>query len=314
MKIFEKDERASSSRARAALATCALSLSSLIGVSFVFLSRPAVSAGAASQAASVRPQLPGKFVWFDLLTNDAAAAERYYASLFGWTYEVLKDHEPPYKIIRQGGTRIGGVVDLTQRKAELPESTWLGYVSVPDVDAAAAAVKEKGGRVLKAPFDVARLARAAVVTDPQNALIGLLHIAKGDPPDAPPAPGTFLWVEHMAKDVPAAMAFYRDALGYEAKPLDAGVTGVDFPYYALAKGGRNRAGLYGVPWKELNSNWLPYVMVANAAASAEKAKALGGRVVLAPRADLRNGSLAIVVDPSGAALALQKWPFEQGGK
>ena len=78
---------------------------------------------------------------------------------------------------------------MTLAQEHLPESTWLGYVSVPDVDAAAAAFKEKGGNVLKEPFDVASLARAAVVTDPQQALLGLIRIARGDPPDAPPAPG-----------------------------------------------------------------------------------------------------------------------------
>jgi predicted enzyme related to lactoylglutathione lyase len=291
-----------------------LGLAALALAPFVLAPRLAVSAGAASKAAQVRPSLPGKFVWFDLLTHDAAVAEKYYGGLFGWTFEVLKGHEPPYKIIREKGQPIGGVVDLTLRKADLPESTWLGYVSVPDVDSAAAAVKEKGGRVLKEPFDVAGLARAAVATDPQHALLGLIRIARGDPPDRPPVAGRFLWIEHMAKDVPAAMTFYRDVLGYEAKPLDAGVTGVDFSYYALGKGGKNRAGLYATPWKELNSNWLPYVLVADAGAAADKAKALGGRVVLAPRADIRDGSLAIVVDPTGAALALQKFPFEKAGK
>ncbi len=310
MKISSKGARLTASPARAALAACALSLLVLVGISLS--SRQAASAGPASKATAVRPSLPGKFVWFDLLTNDAAAAEKYYGGLFGWTFEVLKGHEPPYKVIRQGGAPIGGLVDMTLRRADLPESTWLGYVSGADVDAAAAAFKEKGGRVLKEPFDVTTLARASVVTDPQHALVGLIHINRGDPPDGPPVDGRFLWIEHMAKDVPSAMAFYRDVLGYDAKPLGSGVAGVDFPYYALGRGGKNRAGLYAVPWKELNSNWLPYVRVADAAAAAEKAKALGGRVVLAPRPDLRNGSLAIVVDPTGAALALQKVPFENG--
>lgn len=274
----------------------------------------ALVAGPASGPAAVRPQLPGKFVWFDLLTNDAAAAEKYYGGLFGWTFEVLAGRENPYKVIREKGQPIGGIVDMSARKSDLPESTWLGYVSVPDVDAAAAAFKAKGGAVLKGPLDVAGLARAAVVTDPQRALMGMIRIAKGDPPDAPPADGRFLWMEHMAKDAPAAMAFYRDVLGYEAKPLDAGVAGVDFPYFVLGKGGKNRAGLYMTPWKELSSNWLPYVKVADAGAAAEKAKSLGGRVVLAPRADIRDSSLAIVVDPTGAALALQKYPFEKAGK
>ena len=293
------------------LSWTALAGSALALVAVALAPGRAASAGASSKTAAVRPALPGKFVWFDLLTNDAAAAEKYYGGLFGWTFEVLAGRENPYKVIREKGKPIGGIVDMTLRKADLPESTWLGYVSVPDVDATAAAFKEKGGNVLKAPFDVAGLARAAVVTDPQHALIGLIRIARGDPPDAPPADGRFLWIEHMAKDAPGAMAFYRDVLGYEARPLDAGVAGVDFPYYALGKSGKNRAGLYATPWKELNSNWLPYVRVADAGAAAEKAKALGGRVVLAPRADLRNGGLAIVVDPTGAALALQKFPFEK---
>lgn len=285
-------------------------LSLLVVIAFVLAPRPAASAG----PAEVRPAIPGKFVWFDLLTNDAAAAEKYYGGLFGWTFEPLVGRENPYKVIREMGQPIGGIVDMSARKSDLPESTWLGYVSVPDVDAAAAAFKAKGGAVLKAPLDVAGLARAAVVTDPQRALLGLIRIARGDPPDAPPADGRFLWMEHLAKDAPAAMAFYRDVLGYDARPLDAGVAGVDFPYFVLGKGGKNRAGLYVTPWKELNSNWLPYVKVADAGAAAEKAKSLGGRVVLAPRADLRDGSLAIVVDPTGAALALQKYPFEKNGK
>jgi hypothetical protein len=197
---------------------------------------------------------------------------------------------------------------MTLRKADLPESTWLGYVSVPDVDAAAAGFKAGGGNVLKEPFDVAGLARAAVVTDPQKALLGLIRITRGDPPDTPPAAGRFFWMEHMARDAPSAMGFYRAVLGYDLLPIDAGV---EFSYFALARGGKNRAGLYATPWKELNSNWLPYILVADAGAAAAKAKALGGRVVLAPRADIRNGSLAIVVDPTGAALALQKFPFEK---
>ena len=78
------------------------------------------SAGAASKAADVRPELPGKFVWFDLLTNDAAAAEKYYGGLFGWTFEPLEGHENPYKMIREKGQPIGGIVDMTARKSRPP--------------------------------------------------------------------------------------------------------------------------------------------------------------------------------------------------
>jgi hypothetical protein len=36
---------------------------------------------------------------------------------------------------------------------------------------------------------------------------------------------------------------------------------------------------------------------------------LGGKVLLAPRPDLRKGSLAVVADPAGAVVALQKYPY-----
>jgi len=43
--------------------------------------------------------------------------------------------------------------------------------------------------------------------------------------------------------------------------------------------------------------------------TAARAAQLGGRVLLAPRSDLRDGTLALIADPTGAVLALQKWPL-----
>jgi hypothetical protein len=54
---------------------------------------------------------------------------------------------------------------------------------------------------------------------------------------------------------------------------------------------------------------LAYVRVADPAATAARAAQLGGRVLIAPRSDLRNGTLALIADPTGAVLALQKWPL-----
>jgi len=57
----------------------------------------------------------------------------------------------------------------------------------------------------------------------------------------------------------------------------------------------------------VESNWLPYVRVDDAAALAGRVRDLGGEVLLAPSSEIRDGSLAIVADPSGAALALVEW-------
>ena len=80
------------------------------------------------------------------------------------------------------------------------------------------------------------------------------------------------------------------------------------PYHVLRKG-RARAGLLPAPPKGVQPTWLAYVLVKDPAALASRAASLGGKVLLAPRPDVRKGTLAIVADPSGAALALQKWPI-----
>jgi predicted enzyme related to lactoylglutathione lyase len=46
---------------------------------------------------------------------------------------------------------------------------------------------------------------------------------------------------------------------------------------------------------------------------AAAAEELGATIAVAPQASVRNGSLAIIVDPTGAPLALQKFPFDDGG-
>jgi hypothetical protein len=42
---------------------------------------------------------------------------------------------------------------------------------------------------------------------------------------------------------------------------------------------------------------------------AARTEQLGGRILVPVSPDLRNGSVAVVADSGGAAIALQKWPF-----
>ena len=79
-------------------------------------------------------------------------------------------------------------------------------------------------------------------------------------------------------------------------------------YTMLSNGGVYRAGILQNPtdWKPA---WLTHFAVADPAAAAGRVEALGGRVLLAPTPEVREGTVAIVADPSGAILALLKWPL-----
>jgi predicted enzyme related to lactoylglutathione lyase len=258
---------------------------------------PVAQARASAQA--------GEFVWHDLITDDAAASRAFYGALFGWTFTDGRGIDPGYVIIKDKDRPIGGIVTIQRPKPDTEIAQWLAYVVVPDVDAATAAFREAGGRVLRGPLNARSDLRVAVVVDGQGAPIGLASRGQKLPPDIPPAVNRWLWMEYVASDADAALSFYTRTVGFTSEVRE---TRPDFTYHLL-KTDRPRAGLFKTPWPRETSAWLPYVRVDDPAAMAEKVKQLGGSVLLPPDPSIRNGSLAIVFDPTGAPLALQKFPF-----
>ena len=255
-------------------------------------------------ASSVPAQMLGKFVWHDLATDDAPAARRFYSELLGWEFTETTRRNKPYAIARKGGRLVAGMVAVDP-VPDQEVSQWIGYQSVANVDDSVAAVLNAGGKTLVPPVNVA-VGRAAVVSDPQGAPLGLARLAAGDPPDPPePVLGTFFWMEYLARDPDAATIFFTSTFGFERKVTDR----LGGKEYTVLSRGRPRGGVLPAPRPEMRSTWLCYVLVDDPAALAAKARSLGGSVLLEPRAEVRNASLAVVMDPSGAILALQKYPF-----
>lgn len=248
----------------------------------------------------------GKWVWFDLLTHDAAAAERFYAGLFGWEFAAPEDGGRYTTILHQGRP-IAGLYEVDELPGDIPRARWIPYVSVDDVDAAVALVRGRGGSVFADARDLEHRGRIAVLGDPQGAVFGVVDSSSGDPPDLPPPTGAFLWNELWTHGLPEAVDFYHALVGYSHVV-------VDFPgggdYDVLQSEARPRAGVIESPFEEVLPNWLPYVLVDDPVGLAARVESLGGRVLLGPHEELRRNSVAIVSDPSGAAITLQKWPIE----
>jgi predicted enzyme related to lactoylglutathione lyase len=251
---------------------------------------------------------PGKFVWHDLTTDDIGAAKKFYSALLGWDYVDTTVLGHPYSVARIGKKAVGGLHAPNPDRAGKTSSHWLSYMSVADVDASVTKAKGEGGSVLGGPLDIGKIGRAAVLRDPQGAPFGLVHLAAGDPADpAAPVLGTFFWNEYLTHDLDATLAFYNGLVPYEvtATKTESGAS------YAVLKTGRARAGVFRVPdsKKDVPPNWLPYVLVTDPAALASRVAGLGGRVLLEPSPEHRKGSLAVVADPTGAVVALQKYPY-----
>ena len=249
--------------------------------------------------------LLGKFVWRDLVTENPDAVKPFYAALFGWQFEEARALGAPYTLIKSGGQYIAGISRTQRPRPDQPVSQWLSFLSVADVDRAAEQTRAAGGSVVAGPLELPNIGRGAVVLDPDGAPLGLLRSRIGDPVDAAqPAMHHFLWTEHLSRNPQASADFYAALVGFDVRKHDFGGR----PYWVLVKG-RERAGLLRNPIAVDRPIWLASIRVADPAASAARAAQLGGRVLLAPRADLRNGTLALIADPTGAVLALQKWPL-----
>lgn len=122
-------------------------------------------------------------------------------------------------------------------------------------------------------------------------------------------PGTFCWVELATTNPPAAKRFYSELFGW--KTQDNPVPGLGTYTVAQINGG-DVAGLMGMPDQQAKGvppHWNSYVAVANVDEAADKATSLGGKI-LAPPIDVMDlGRMAVIADPSGAALSL--WRAKQ---
>lgn len=279
----------------------------------IWLCVMAVAAGCAS-APKIPPisdsqkWLPGKVVWRDLITPDPKAAESFYGEMFGWTFEPVGD--TGYSTIRRDGVAIGGMVDANKIGTAPRSSLWLCSVSVDDVKAAVTKVEKAGGRVVRGLSNIPDRGYAAIIEDADGALIQLLHATGGDPADVEPAVNEWLWTELIADDAEGAGKFYADIFGYKIKK---GPEGADKSYRVLESSGVPRAGILENPFENTRSAWIPGLRVKSAENAAKKAEKLGATIVVKPEADKRGGTVALVLDPSGAPLILQEWSAAKKG-
>ncbi len=266
--------------------------------------RPATTTAATAGANRV-----GDFVWQDLMTDDIEKSRAFYEQLFGWKFEQASRLGRPYFIARLGTTPVGGMARVDRKSPDEPVAQWISYLAVADVDAVAGRVTASGGQLLVTPVDI-NTNRAAVAVDPQGAPVGLVKLGPAVIPPVGGATalvGTFFWRDYLARDVETARTFYGNLGGLGADRQNPGDLML---HYVLTRPGPSPvAGIIPIGERKIRPNWLPYIRVNDPAQMATRAEQLGGRILLSASPDIRNGSVAVVTDPGGAAVALQKWPI-----
>jgi predicted enzyme related to lactoylglutathione lyase len=97
-------------------------------------------------------------------------------------------------------------------------------------------------------------------------------------------------------DLPRARAFYAELCGWRPERIDAG----DGSYLAMEMGDGIGGGI--VECETQRPLWLPYVEVEEIAGVTERARWLGGAVLLEPR-EGPTGWRSVVAAPAGGEIA-----------
>jgi predicted enzyme related to lactoylglutathione lyase len=257
------------------------------------------------------PRLPGKFVWADLVTDDVPAAQKFYSQLFGWTFQNVGN----YVIAANDDCPMCGMFQRPRPEDPSAQPRWFGYISVSNVERATETVTRSGGKVLLEKQRLPKRGEQAVFADVEGALFGVVKSSNGDPEDFLAEPGDWIWVQLLSRDARKAAEFYRAVAGYDIVENTESNRVSD---YVLASEGYARATVRAIPAanKQTRPTWLPFVRVKSVTDSVALAKQLGGKVLIEPSPDLLEGKVAVIADPTGAAIGIMEWheALSKGGK
>lgn len=252
------------------------------------------------------PNPHGDFIWYELLTTDPDAAEEFYGSVVGWkARDAGMGGDMAYSLLSADGTDVGGLMALPAgAAANGMRPTWLGYVRVDDVDAAAEQIEQAGGAIHMPPADIPGVGRFAMVADPQGVTLYVMRGSADAISEAfkPGAVGHCGWNELVTTDQAAALDFYESQFKWTRG--DAMPMGEAGDYRFLDHGGQMIGGVMNRMDAGQPTGWFFYFRVPSIAAAVEDIEARGGTIVLAPQ-EVPGGDFVInATDPQGVLFCL----------
>jgi uncharacterized protein len=132
-----------------------------------------------SEMPSSGTEKPLHFSWSELNTTDWEAAWKFYAQLFGWQERSKMDMGPmgTYFMFNDPTVHTKGGMSNMAKAMSMP-AHWLHYVTVTDMDATIARIKQHGGKVLNGPMPIPGDDVIAQCMDPQGAAFAVYASGK----------------------------------------------------------------------------------------------------------------------------------------
>lgn len=246
----------------------------------------------------------GTPVWYELLSNDAPAAARFYADVIGWkVQEPAPDDPHGYYHFEAPGGFVGGMMQLSaDMRAHGAKPTWLSYLGVDDVDATVARITEAGGRVLMPAMETPKVGRFAMIADPQGNPIYVMRGASDEPSTAYERNGLGKcgWNELTTPDHAAGNAFYASIFGWQYPDKMDMPGGASYTFVAV---GGQVIGATMPVMPDSPAGWCFYFRVADLDAAIARVRAGGGSCT-DPMEVPGGEKISIVTDPEGVTFGI----------
>lgn len=232
--------------------------------------------------------------WTDLVTPDVKAAQAFYSSVIGWTFQDADEEYGGYSIAQTDGAAAAGIGPLP----EGAHTAWTLYFASDNADKTAELITENGGTVLVEPVDVGPLGRMLIATDPSGAAFGVWQAKSTIGAGIVNEPGALMWEDLRSKSPDASREFFAALFDYSYENVPA--ANDDYKIFMLpgeelpAGGMGGMMGMDGAP-----SHWVVYFAVSEVDTATTAAEA-GGGSILVPTFDSPYGRMALLSDPAGA--------------
>lgn len=247
------------------------------------------------QAPAINVPADQAVVWHDLLSPDTAKSKDFMRNVLGWQLEDAG----AYTLIRnQHGTLLGGMIDTQAMDWPMTSGGWLISLQTPDLATALERIRQQDGKVLQPERPFPGRGPSALIQDPEGAVFELVQLAASE--DAETTDDrTWVWHELITRNSDTTASWYADTFDLTSSDMKSG-------RQILQKGDRKIATVSKNPFQDVRNQWIPVVAVSDFTKTLPKVVHWGGRIAVAPTPEIANGQLALIQDPTGAALILQE--------
>lgn len=117
-------------------------------------------------------------IHFEIHTDDMDRAQRFYETMFGWTFSGVQGSD--YRLIKTGaGPGIDG--GMMHRRGPPPQggeplSSWVCTLDVEDVDACVAKAESSGGSLALPKMAIPGVGWLAYIKDSEGNILGMMQL------------------------------------------------------------------------------------------------------------------------------------------